>query len=559
MASKRKSLFAAGIITLLVVTLVAVPLVKNGIKDGEEASNLRRVGTDIDGDLSIESPEVEETRADKLEASNDELIQRPRLTGMPSSVPSPSPSLSSSEYRLSSTLPILSPSGTPSDELSEQPPAFWPSLKPSTSRPTIAPTLPPTTQVPSRQPTSNPSPWPTGKPTGRPTRPPSEQPVEPTISYLPGDLTVRQLGLLLSTGLEAKIIARSGHYVPYSSSLRISDRSSRRFHALPDLGDTFVDTRSDNHGGWVYVSNSEIRNATLRGKSGVGAIAFDKYGNVKDYRMVLTGTSVNCGGGRTPWNSWISCEEYDDGQIWEVDPLGERAAKPIAMSLDDRGFYESFAYDEAGRYYVTEDHEYGPLRRFIPDKRQNIFEHTDPWNELHGTGSTTFLQLHPESDSSGTFDWTMDKQASKNNAFAFYRNAEGIDVVGSKLYFVSKHLKTMFVLDLDTGNYTAQSTRRGLFDGQPDQIVNILGHGIDELFYFTEDGGTHAGVHARDATGRYYTILEGVSWQDETTGLAFSPNLKHMYVAFQEDGLLFDITRSDGQSFAAQTLNIKYH
>jgi len=66
-------------------------------------------------------------------------------------------------------------------------------------------------------------------------------------------------------------------------------------------------------------------------------------------------------------------------------------------------------------------------------------------------------------------------------------------------------------------------------------------------------------VHARNSLGQYYTILESNVYKDETTGLAFSPDAKHLYFAYQETGLLFDITRIDGLPFNARTLNVKYH
>ena len=43
----------------------------------------------------------------------------------------------------------------------------------------------------------------------------------------------------------------------------------------------------------------------------------------------------------------------------------------------------------------------------------------------------------------------------------------------------------------------------------------------------------------------------------ETTGISFSPDGKHMYFAFQEDGMLFDLTRDDGLSFHGKTVKLK--
>lgn len=54
-------------------------------------------------------------------------------------------------------------------------------------------------------------------------------------------------------------------------------------------------------------------------------------------------------------------------------------------------------------------------------------------------------------------------------------------------------------------------------------------------------------------------MLESPVFEDETTGLAFSPDARHLYVAYQTNGILFDVTRTDGLPFNAKTLNVKYH
>ena len=66
-------------------------------------------------------------------------------------------------------------------------------------------------------------------------------------------------------------------------------------------------------------------------------------------------------------------------------------------------------------------------------------------------------------------------------------------------------------------------------------------------------------VHARDIDGKFYQVIDGGNWDSETSGLAFSPDNKHMYVSYQSNGLIFDITREDGYPFGAHRLDIKYH
>jgi sugar lactone lactonase YvrE len=134
----------------------------------------------------------------------------------------------------------------------------------------------------------------------------------------------------------------------------------------------------------------------------------------------------------------------------------------------------------------------------------------------------------------------------------------GIDVLDGQLFFISKEIKSMFILDLDGTTYLKTSTIHGLFDGQPDQVQRIVGS-RSGLLYFTEDGGEYAGVHARNVQGQFFTILESHEYTDETTGLAFSPDGKFMYIAYQDNGLLFQVWREDGLSFDAQSLNVKFH
>ncbi len=59
---------------------------------------------------------------------------------------------------------------------------------------------------------------------------------------------------------------------------------------------------------WIYVSNSEDD------IGGVGAITFNSSGDVIDYQTIMTNTSTNCGGGKTYWGTWVSCEEFATGQ-----------------------------------------------------------------------------------------------------------------------------------------------------------------------------------------------------------------------------------------------------
>jgi hypothetical protein len=380
---------------------------------------------------------------------------------------------------------------------------------------------------------------------------PTNAPTGTPPTYIPGDLTTLQAGLLLSDGLEARIVGKAGDRVVY----RDGSKSTARFHGQPDAGATFPDTNENNPGGFIYVSNSELSS----GQGGVGALTFDVEGNVLNFKQVLAGTSVNCGGGRTPWNTWMSCEETDSGLIYQVDPTGARDPQ-VATLGNTGGRWESFSYDIRNRqqpyFFATEDYRKGTVRRFTPDTVDWV---NDPWHMLHGTGVTDYLMIFPNStNDGGTFRWTNNFRAAKRNAQKYYPQTEGIDVYGSQMFLVCKYIRQLFTINMDDGTYSNRTTLSGLFDGQPDTLQRILGDSRD-LLYFTEDGGVDAGVHARDHLGRFYTILESPRYRSETTGLSFSPDGRFLIVAYQHNGLLFQVWRKDGFPFHAKHLDVKFH
>ena len=123
-----------------------------------------------------------------------------------------------------------------------------------------------------------------------------------------------------------------------------------------------------------------------RGPGGTTSTVVDLQGNVQSAVASLTGTQMNCAGGRMPWGAWVSCEEtvngpdvFDDftratvsppgapdtyvqnkellqkhGFIFEVPVSGAASAQPITHA--GRFPHEAVAYDpKDGVLYLTED------------------------------------------------------------------------------------------------------------------------------------------------------------------------------------------------------------
>ncbi len=103
---------------------------------------------------------------------------------------------------------------------------------------------------------------------------------------------------------------------------------------------------------------------------------------VKDF-VSLNGTIVNCAGGPTPWDTWMTCEETtagqtqgwnkDHGYIYEVPVSAEDEVQAVPHKAMGRFVHEAAAVDpKTGYVYMTEDRSTAGLYRFIPNRAGDL-------------------------------------------------------------------------------------------------------------------------------------------------------------------------------------------
>lgn len=334
-------------------------------------------------------------------------------------------------------------------------------------------------------------------------------------------------GMMLPLGYKSRTVARTG-FKPVPDSDYV-------WHMAPDGGATF---QSDD-GGWIYVSNSEMPNKT----GGVGALRFNSRGDLVDAYSILRDTTDNCAGGKTPWQTWLSCEEYDKGMVHECDPFGANKAEARpALGVFN---HEAVAVDTLNQHlYLTEDEPDGCLYRFkpsnpLPDLSAGVLE-VAVVNDVKGHLTVTWQQIL---DPAAAFSVTRNQAASA----ARFNGGEGIAFHSGRIYFATKGDNRVWVYDVRSQHlnvlYDLMTSSNPILSGVDNVTITPGGDVI-----VAEDGGSMQLVALTDG-GDVVPILKLVG-QDmsELTGPAFDPHFKRLYVSSQSGysdngpGFTYEIT-----------------
>ena len=349
----------------------------------------------------------------------------------------------------------------------------------------------------------------------------------------------------------------NGIRVPEGFSTRVvaianqppTPNSSYLWHIFPDGGG--VMPKAD--GGWYYISNSEIPGVGtlgtqfpqlaplsnvldefVPGLSGAGVLEFDADGTVIDAYSILGGTTFSCAGVVTPWNTWLSCEEFPNGQVWECDPTGNAAA--IARPTLGYFSHEAAALDTARRIiYLTEDFPDSRFYRWLPadgdwpvggrpalqNGRLQVLQVLGEGvaGAINGPQPVVWIDaLAPDAP----------QDANRHPDSAAFDGGEGVWNYQGYIYFSTKGDERIWVYDSNRETleviYDLATSDNPILSGVDNITITPQG---DVLV--AEDGGDmQVVVILPDRTLKPLLQITGQD-QSEVAGIAFSPDGRRMY------------------------------
>lgn len=307
-------------------------------------------------------------------------------------------------------------------------------------------------------------------------------------------------------------------------------------------------------------------------------------GETVSQHLSLAGTSTNCGGGATPWGSWLTCEETDEkpdghdvmkdhGYVFEVPASATGLVDPVPLKAMGRFEHEAVAVDaRTGVLYQTEDKGDGLFYRFIPTTPGKLAD--------GGRLQAMVLRGAPGANTANhpdriwnvgdwkEVDWVdLDDVESPNDDLrkrghaagaALVARGEGIFPGENDFYFtattggpIQRGQILRYVPSPDEGKRgeRRQPGRLQLFVETTDQKALNMGDNLivapwGHLVVCEDNYSAEIRNHLRGVTpdGRLYTIGRSVfQGNSETAGVCFSPDGGTMFLNIQYPGLTLAI------------------
>jgi secreted PhoX family phosphatase len=325
---------------------------------------------------------------------------------------------------------------------------------------------------------------------------------------------------------------------------------------------------------------------------GAGAtttIVYDPRERRKERQFLsLAGTELNCAGGKTPWGSWLSCEEsFGDigpawklgtrvqrrrrhGYVFEVPADAEGPVMPRPLQGLCRFEHEAAAVEPAsGVIYLTEDRHRSLLYRFVPDVPR----------ELHRGGRLQALAVSGK-PSFDTRNWTQppvmrgkvwlpaqwidleDVDGDANDlrlrgftgGAARFARGEGLCIADGSVFITCTiggphRLGQVF-------EYRASPFEGTVREREAPGRLRLLAEADDESLLrhadnitvtpwgdllVCEDTADHCGLVCVRPDGTQYAMADNAYTESELAGACFSPDGGTLFVNIQDRGLTLAI------------------
>lgn len=294
--------------------------------------------------------------------------------------------------------------------------------------------------------------------------------------------------------------------------------------------------------------------------------------------LSLAGTELNCAGGKTPWGSWLSCEECftrpgrarsrrgtiqrerRHGYIFEVPANATSVVSPRPLRAMGRFKHEAAAVDpDSGLVYLTEDQHESLLYRFTP-KVQGKLARGGRLQALAISGQSGYDTRNWEAAKRMPVGrWTQAKwielddtdpeedvlrfRGAESGAAVFARG-EGICYAQGSLFFTATIGGADRLGQIFEYRPATQSLRL-LSEAHPDGIL----HNADNLtmspwgdLVICEDTALNCGLVGMRPDGTQYPLANHAYSTSELAGVCFSPDGGTMFVNIQHRGLTLAIT-----------------
>ncbi|MEU6487503.1 alkaline phosphatase PhoX [Streptomyces sp. NPDC046887] len=327
------------------------------------------------------------------------------------------------------------------------------------------------------------------------------------------------------------------------------------------------------------------------GKGGCTALELDARGRVVGERVAVAGTAVNCAGGRTPWGTWLTCEETEDragthgytkdhGFVFEVHPGDPLRTGAVPLTAMGRFQHEAVAVDpRSGVVYETEDafdRPFGLFYRFLPNRPLGGTGSLRAGGRLEAMRVPGVPDLSAVRETGAVFDrieWIevpdplardtpVRLQDFGTGGITHAQKLEGCYWGDRSVYFVSSYARAREGSAADhfgqVWRYEPDRRRLTLVVVfGPDTDVQLPGESPDNIclapgggLMVCEDGGGAQHVFGVTRRGEVYAMARGAhnigtpedpEW-GEFAGVTFSPDGDTMYVNCYTPGTTFAVT-----------------